>query len=230
MASSGTYNFNLSNSSILLESWDRVGFRPAEITREMLSSGIRSLNLELQAMANSPVNLWKVELITIPLVQGTATYSINPRFTMVTDAYVTLIQGGQPPIDRILISISRDEYSSYPNKTTQGAPSVFWFERLEQPVITLWQVPYGSSETNLNVYAMSRVQDAGIGGGETPDIPIRFLDAICARVAARLALKYKKEDYVLLKGIADEAMKMADEEDKERAALRISCDFGVYQP
>jgi hypothetical protein len=228
MSSSGTYNFSLSNGSILLEAWDRVGIRPAAITREMMSSGLRSLNLEMQSWNNMPVNLWKIELLTIPLVQGQATYSLDPSYMMITDAYCSLIQNGQPPIDRILVEISRDEYATYTSKTQQGAPTVFWLDRLESPTITLYLVPDGSSETNLMVYAMRRVQDANLGSAETPDITIRFLDALVAKVAQRLALKYNKEVYALLKSAADEAMLLAEQEDKQRSALRVTPDFSVW--
>lgn len=229
MTTSGTTDFNLSTASVLLESFDRIGVRPTAITREQLTSGLRSLNLELQSYNNNPVNLWKVELVPITLVQGTATYALDASVQMVTDAYVTLVQSGQDPVDRILISISRDEYASYPDKVVQGAQSVFWFQRLEIPQITVWPVPDGSSETTLNVYVMKRVQDATTTGSQTLDVPIRFLDVVCARVATRLSVKYAQDKYPLLKSISDETYKEAFVEDQERTNLYITPDFGIYQ-
>lgn len=229
MTSSGTSTFNLSTSGVLLEAFDRIGVRPESITREQLSSGIRSLNLELQSYNNNPVNLWKVELVPITLVQGTATYALDASVQMVTDAYVTLVQSGNPPIDRILIPISRDEYATYPNKTQQGPQSVYWFQRLEAPQITVWPVPDGQSETTLNVYVMKRVEDATTTGAQTLDIPIRYLDVVCARLAVRLAVKYAQGMYPLLKSIADEVYKESFYEDQERSALIITPDFGIYQ-
>lgn len=229
MSSSGTSNFNLSTSSVLLEAFDRVGIRPEAITREQVTSGIRSLNLELQSYDNTPVNLWKVELVTFTLVQGTATYVFDPSVQMVTDAYVTLIQSGNSPIDRILVPISRDEFASYPDKIIQGPQSVFWFQRLETPQITVWPVPDGMTETTLNVYVMKRVQDATTSGTQTLDIPIRYLDVVCARLAARLAVKYAKDQYPLLKSIADEVFAAAFIEDQERSAIYVTPSFGSYQ-
>lgn len=230
MTTSGVSTFNLDNGSILVEAFDRCEIRPVEITREYLASGIRSLNLELQSWNNMPVNLFKIELITFPLVQGTATYTFDPSVQLVTDAYVTQIQGGNQPIDRILVSISRDAYSEYPNKTQQGAQSVYWFSRLETPTITLYPVPDGVSENYLNCYVMKRIQDANLANGQTADIPIRFLDALCAKVAARLAMKYKAAKYPLLKQEANEAYMTAFIEDQERVMLSISPDFSIYDP
>lgn len=228
MTSSGATTWGLTNGGIILEAWDRVGKRPAELSREMISSAVRSLNLELQSWENMPVELWKVSLVTFPLVQGTATYVFDPKVTLVLDAYVTLSVAGQDPIDRILLPISRDEYSTYSDKVVQGAPSVYWFQRLRTPQVTIWQVPDGSSETSLNCYVLSRIEDANVGNAETPDIPVRFLDALCANVASRLALKYNKADYPMLKVAADESKSLAMTEDHERAPLRITPDFGPF--
>ncbi len=229
MTSSGTTVFNLTTSGIILESFDRVGIRPSEITREQTTSGLRSLNLELQSWNNNPLNLWKMVPTTITLVQGTSTYNLPLDCQVVTDVYVTLVQAGQDPIDRILTSVGRDEYVAYPDKNSQGAQSVFWFNRLEQPQIVLWPVPDGQSETTVTVWYMSRIQDVTTNGSQTLDITIRCLDAVCARVAARLALKYKKEDYPLLEAAAEKAYNAAYYEDLERVTVSIRPDFSVYQ-
>lgn len=229
MTSSGTTAFNLDNATILIEAFDRCEIRPVEITREYLSSGIRSLNLELQTWNNMPVNLFKISLVTFPLVKGIATYTFDPSVQLVTDAYVTLVQGNNQPIDRILVSISRDEYAAYPVKTQQGAQTVFWFSRLSTPTITVWPVPDGKSETSISCYVMTRVQDAALANGQTPDVPIRFLDALVSKVAARLALKYKPAKFAVLKAEASESYQMAWVEDQERVQLRITLDVGAYQ-
>lgn len=230
MTSSGTSTFNLTGSSLLLESFDRIGMRPSSLTRENITSGLRSINLELVTWSNRPVMLWKVELVTFTLVQGTATYVFDPSVQAVLDGYVTLVQGSNPPIDRILESISRDEYASYPNKTQQAAQSVFWFDRLATPQVTLWPVPDGQSETTVSFYVMKRVQDVNATGAQTVDIPYRFIDALPARVATRLSVKYMPDRYPMLKAISDEAFNDAFFEDQERAAIRITPDMGVYDP
>ncbi len=229
MTSSGTTTFNLNTTGVLIEAFDRCGIRPEALTREQITSGLRSLNLELQSINNAPVNLWKVELLSVALVQGQATYTLPDSVQLVTDAYVTLIDGSNPPIDRILVPISRDEYATYPSKTQQGPQSVFWFQRLETPQITVWPVPDGQSETNLNLYVMKRPEDATKTGTQTLDITIRYLDVVCARLAVRLAVKYATDRYALLKTIADETYAQAWVEDQERSALIITPDFGIYQ-
>lgn len=192
------------------------------ITREQLSSGIRSLNLEAQSWGNSVPNLWKIELVTYPLVAGTATYLLDASVNLVLDAYATLTASGQPNVDRILVSISRTEYASYATKSQQGAPSVYWFERDIVPKVTLYLTPDGTSDTQFSLYVMKRVQDMAITSGQTPDVPIRFLDALISRVAARLAVKFAPEKLAMLQPIAEKAFQDAITEDHERAQLTIA--------
>ncbi len=198
------------------------------ITREMLSSGLRSFNLELSTWSNMPVNLWKVEKITIPLTQGVATYTLDSSVQLVMDAYTNLVQSGQDDTDRLITAISRTEFASYVDKQTQGLCTVFWLDRLSTPTITLWPVPDGVTTTNLVIYAMKRVQDVSITNGQTPDIPYRFIEALCARLAARLAVKYAKAMLPVLQPLADMAYQQAIEEDHERAELSITPIMGGY--
>lgn len=102
MTTSGTYNAFLNNGDIVLEAFDRCEIRGADITRDKLFSARRSINLELQTWANRGVNLWKVSLVTVPLIQGVATYTLNANTISVLDTYVREFQlsnqlsGGSP--------------------------------------------------------------------------------------------------------------------------------------
>jgi hypothetical protein len=86
--SSGTFSFQPAISDLLLESFDRIQMRPAELTTHHLSSATRSANLILQAWSNRGVNLFEVVQNTIPLVQGITTYSIPSNTVMLLDLYV----------------------------------------------------------------------------------------------------------------------------------------------
>ncbi len=229
MTTSGTNLFDLTGSSLIIEAYDRCGIRPAEITREQMSSALRSANLELSTWSDMPVNLWKVSLVTFPLIANQSTYIFDKSVQLLTDAYVTLVQGSNPPIDRILIPISRDEYSEYPTKTQTGPQSVYWFQRDTIPQVTLWPVPDGTTETSLNCYVMNRSQDITNVGSQNIDIPYRFLDALVAKVAARLAVKFAPDKYPMLSAIAADIYKESFFEDQERANIRIIPSFDIYQ-
>lgn len=88
MTTSGTYDFQLSNSDIVLESFDRCEIRPTAITAEHMVSAKRSLNLELQRWSNLGVNLWAVDLITTDLQQGVSTYTLPGETVSLLDVYI----------------------------------------------------------------------------------------------------------------------------------------------
>ena len=75
MTSSGTYNFGLDNGSLVVESFERLGIMPVELTRQHFLSSRRSLNLEMQAWTNRGVNLWEVQSFTVELAVGQITYA-----------------------------------------------------------------------------------------------------------------------------------------------------------
>lgn len=98
---------------------------------------------------------------------------------------------GNSTTDRIMVPITREQYAMLPNKYQAGIPTQYWFERLTLPQITIWQVPATGAPTNiLRWYGLERIWDMGVAGGETPDVVNRALDALCACLAYRLAIKF----------------------------------------
>src|ERR1043166_4956584 len=145
-------------------------------------------NLLLGRWASMGVNLWTVDLQTVPLVQGVSTYAVPTNTITMLDAYI--VQGtGSAVANRLLLPISRSEYASYPNVTMQGQPTVFWFDRLLSPTVTLWPVPDGN-EVSLNYYRVRQIQDAALVGGTQVEVPVYFLEASALGLACRLAMTY----------------------------------------
>lgn len=392
MVSSGTYAFNPAISSSIIEAYDRIGIRPPEITHHMLNSAQMSCNLVLSSLSNMGTNLWKVDLQTVPLVQGVATYSVPSNTVMILDSYIrqyamnapvnltpsfntqststtvtvnqnnhglvvseyiniiipvsvggiilygfyqvvsvqsvnsytitastaataNITGGGQVPVftttsnsstvsvnlpnhgflagqsfvvqistniggivlygtytiaaitdannftfaaqsnagfgqtvsengglcqiaaqqtsiaayvDRIMGVISRTDYANLPNKQQQGFPTVYWFDRLLNPTITVWQVPDGNGPYSLQYYRVTQIQDASYTMGQTPDIPYRFQEAWTAGIAWHLARKWKPELEAIRKQDAIEAMALAVAEDRERVPLYLRPEFENY--
>lgn len=229
MSTSGTYAFDLANSGILLEAFDRIGVRPSAITREQMSSGVRSLNLELQTWGNRGVLLWAVELESLSLVQGQTTYDVPADTVSILDVYLEIDPNGpQQPIDRLILPISRTEYAMYPNKLQQAPPTVFWFDRLESPTITVWPTADGNGPYTLKYYRMRRIQDAGIASAQVPEVPYLFLEALCAGVAARLAQKYNQAIYMATKQEAMNQWTEAATENREMVDVYITPQLNSY--
>src|SRR5262249_33957800 len=133
---SQTWNFNPSGGELIMTAFDRIQVRPTEITQAQLQRAIMEMNLALVKFNNLQPNLWTVDQQSIPLVQGSATYSVPAETTMILDLFIRY--GGPPAVDRYLQPISRTEYASIAVKTNQGFPSQYWFDRLTAPTITFY--------------------------------------------------------------------------------------------
>lgn len=120
------------------------------------------------------------------------------------------------PIDRILTPIGRTDYAEFPNKFTQTIPTQYLFLRNVNPTVTLYQVPDGNGPYVLQTYLMRRIQNANPSMTEIPDVHYLFLDALCAKLAVRLAVKYAKAMLPVLKQEAKEAWDSAITENKEQ--------------
>jgi hypothetical protein len=224
MATSGTYTFNPSLGELTVYAYQLIGIRPTAILQEHLDAARLATNMMFTRWSNQGVNLWQVELVTTALVQGTATYSVDASTVTMLDAY---IEYGSPAIDRIILPISRTEYASYPNKTQQGFPTTFWFDRLLSPTVTLWPVPDGT-QTYLKYYRVIRIQDANMNGTEQVDIPPIWLEAMAYGLAERLAQIWSPDKIVIMKPMADEAYQIASMQNVETAQQYISPQIAGY--
>lgn len=390
MATSGTADWNPTVAQLAQEAFERVGIRPPEIDTAHLISAQRSMNLILTQFSVYGVNLWRVELFTIPLIQGVSTYDVDPTIINIQDAYLRLYQmgvtvdvtpafattNGSPTVtvtlddngltvgmwiqvvvpvavggiviqgfyqvvsvidgdtftitaadnatslasggtvpqftttalstsvsvaltahgylsgetfavqvpttvggitfsgdytissitsanafvitagyaagssasgyenageaqissqsavdgytDRLLGSMSRTDYASIPNKTAQAPPNVFWFDKLLDPTVTLWQVPDQNGPYELRFYANTRIQDAEPVGSQTMDLPFRFYEAFCARLAAHIAMKWAPDRAIALKGYGDEQWQLAIQDDVEISRTSIYPNVDAY--
>jgi len=221
MTSSGTYSFNPSLTEIVLDAYDRMQIRGPEVTAPQIVSARRSLNYVLVRMDNLGINLWCVDLQSVALVQGTATYDVDPSTVTILDVY-RRIGSGQSTQDIILSSLSRTDYASIPNKATQSPPTSYWFDRTLSPTITLYPTPDQSNYYTLYYYRMRQIQDANPVNGQTADIPVRFQEMLASALAAHLAMKWKPELAQALQTYADKVWSEAALEDRERAPLYLN--------
>lgn len=230
MTTSGQYVFNPSLGELLLYAYNVAGVRNTAITQEHMTTAKMATNLMLATWANKGVNLWAVDLVTVTLVEGTATYDVDANTVMVLDAYCS-IDTSSEETDRIILPISRSEYASYPNKTQQGFPTVYWFDRLISPTITLYPVPDGTSATYLKYYRVRQIQDSNLAGGQNVEIPYLWLEAFADGLAYRLAKIWNQQAAQGLKAVADETYDVAAYQNVEQASQYISPQLaGYYRP
>ncbi len=186
------------------------------------------MNLLFVEWSNKQVNLFKVEQTAVPLTVGTSTYSIPSRVIMLLDCWISRNTGTSQQSDLYISPLSRTEYDTLSNKQTPGQPSQFWFNRLISPTITLYPVPDSSGPYVLNYHSCVQMQDANLAGGETPDIPYRFLDAFIAGLAHRLSRSYSPDLEDKRKADAKEAWTVMAEQDTENVSLSLAPTIKSY--
>ena len=212
MTTSGSRDFNLDVGEVIEEAYERCGLEVR--TGYDARTARRSLNLMFADWANRGLNLWTVKQGTITLTQGQAQETLLDDVVDLLDVVVRR-DGTDFEVERI----SRGEYATLPNKTTQGRTSQYWLNRQIDPVINLWAVPENSTD-QLIYYYVRRIEDAD-SLVNTTDMPFRFFPCMVAGLAYYIAMKRAPERVQLLKTVYEEEFQRAADEDQGRTPLKL---------
>lgn len=227
---SGTTAFNLDLNEIIEESFERCGIEVR--TGYEHRTARRSMNLMFTEWANRGINLWTIEQGTpIPMTTGTITYNL-PVDTVDLIEQVIRTQTGIPQTDINISRISVDTYATIPNKNAQGRPIQVWINRqsgvltptgIAYPTINVWPAPDQDNYYTFVYWRLRRMQDAG-GGANIQDVPFRFINCLAAGLAYYLSLKIPEaaQRIPMLKEMYDEQLRLALDEDREKAPLRLA--------
>jgi hypothetical protein len=235
MATSGTTTFDLPFGDIAEEAWERAG---SEIRGGYdLRTTRRSLNLLLVDWANRGVNLWTIASNSITLVPGQATYALTDAMVDIIEAVIRTAPGDVNNQTDITISrISVSTYVTLPNKLTQGRPIQMWIQRGTTAnttdsgvAATVWPTPDNSMTYTLVYYFLRRLYDAGATATQTTDVPYRFLEALTAGLAFKIAQKIPEgaPRLQMLKQEYLDVFQAAIDEDREKAPVRFIPRIGA---
>lgn len=227
MTASGTFNYNPSLGELTLYAFNLCGIRNTALLQEHMESARMAANLLLGRWSSEGVNLWMVNLQTIPLVAGQAEYTLPANNIVMLDTYIETDNGSGSPIDRLILPISRTEYASYPNKEQEGFPTTYWQNRLISSTVTLWPVPDGT-QTSLKYYQVCQIDDANFTNGQTVNIPVYFMEAFAYGLAQRLAMIWAPDKVVMIKPLADEAYAIAAQQNVETSDFYVSPQISGY--
>jgi len=212
MATSGSRDFELDVADIIEEAYERCGLEVR--TGYDAKTARRSLNLMFAEWANRGLNLWTIQQATLTLTKGQAQETLTSDVIDLLE--VVLRRDGT---DFELSRISRGEYLTVPNKTTEARPSQYYFDRKIAPVINLWATPENSTD-QIVYYYVRRIEDADTLTNTT-DMPFRFYPCMVAGLAYYLAMKRAPERIQLLKTVYEEEFQRASDEDEDRTPLKL---------
>lgn len=223
MTTSGTYDFGQSEQiDIITEAFERIGRNASTLSANDIDSARRSINYMFSDWSNNGPNLWAVDLQSITLLPGVLYYDLEPRTVSILQVYTRTTAGGINT-DLMMSPISRAEYDAIPNKGQLGQrPFQYYFQRTITPRLYIWQAPQSAGVT-LFYHRMKIQEDAG-AFTDSMDAPNRWMEAIAAGLAAKLAVKFQPDRLEFLQGMADTAYARAAAEDREKVPLRITID------
>ena len=100
-------------------------------TTEQYTTGTEALNYLLKSWNRQGLNLWTMRMASIPLVSGTALYTLGSTGSVVMDrpskilnAYIRTSSGNDTPITLV----TKAEYNMLGSKTSQGRPNQFHYD------------------------------------------------------------------------------------------------------
>jgi len=212
MATSGSKDFELDVSDYIEEAFERCGLEVR--TGYDMKTARRSLNLMLAEWANRGLNQWTIKNRTVTMVAGTGNYTLDAD---VIDVLSVVVR--RDDTDYSLERLSRDEYLTIPNKTTQSRPNQFFLDRQNTPVLKLW--PVAENSTDVVIYdCLTRMDDADTYTN-TMDMPFRFYPCLAAGLAYYIAMKRAPNRIQLLKSVYEEEFERAMQEDRDRASFNV---------
>ena len=195
MTVSGSRDFNLDVGEVIEEAYERCGIEVR--TGYDARTARRSLNLMFADWANRGINMWTVKSETVTLTQGTSAITLAADVVDVLE--IVLRRDGT---DFEITRISRGEYVTLPDKTTQGRPSQFYFDRQITPILNLWATPENSTD-QLVYHYVRRIDDADTLVNTT-DMPFRFYPCMVAGLAYYIAMKRTPDRIQMLKTVYEE--------------------------
>ena len=219
MATSGTATFNLEIAEVIEEAFERCGLQTK--TGYDIETARRSLNLLSLEWANRGLNFWCVAEGTASTTASTSTITL-PSDTIDLIEYWIRDGTGTSQNDLPLSRFSVSQYSTIPNKKTEGRPvNIYIDKQRDAPVAYLWPTP--DKVYTFAYQRIRRIEDTGSVGSTNPDVPARFLPALVSGLAFQLSQKYP-ESFVRsseLKHEYEYQWDLAQSEDRDRASVHF---------
>ena len=160
MGTSGTTTFNLDVADVIEEAMSMLGgeqtlgFEPV--------AARRTLNLLLIDWMNRGILLWKQEIATLDITNGTAKYTLPSSLIDITELVHRTIDGSTST-DLALTRITMEAYQRITNKTQTGRPTQFAINRLRDAAqLYLWPTPDTTTSSGtpiLSYFSFNRVED-----------------------------------------------------------------------
>lgn len=192
MPTSGSTDFSVTRDDIIKRALRLLGVvaQGETPTTDQVSEAAVALNGLVKAWQADGMPLWAIKQRTVPLVAGTASYTLaNPKTLKVIQAWN---HDTNSNVDIPMRIITKQEYNILGNKTSSGNPiQIYHDPRLDSSTLYVFPVPSTTEATNnsLRLVYQAPFEDFDTAT-DTPDFPQEWYDAITYGLATRLAPEY----------------------------------------
>lgn len=131
-------------------------------------------------------------------------------------------------IDRIIMPISRSDYSAIANKGQRGFPTSYWYDKLLDPVMYIWPVPQTDIPGGLQYYVQQRPQNASLKNGTQVQVPYEAKDYYVWALAERLAYIYAPDRLQAIMPAKQAAYQKYLQSGTENVPLNLDTMLGSY--
>ncbi len=192
MTVSSSTDFSLSASDVIVAARRKLGIQAQEETLEAadLADGLTTLNMMLKAWQADGVMCWTFSEVTFALAQGDTNVTFGAGMDVTTvpfEIVSVLINRGTNDIP--MMPLSRQDYRRIPNKTTEGYPTQYFYQRDRSGgTLYIWPAADVSAGT-LKIDTRRIVMDMD-ASANTFDFPQEWYEALVYGLADRLAEDY----------------------------------------
>jgi hypothetical protein len=180
MAVSNSIDFTQTAQELIVDALAELGVLAEEEPLEAtdLNRGLRILTRMLKAWQVDGVMTWTMTSGTLTLVQGQEDYAFGAGGDFVTVPLdIGDMEINRGTNDLPMFRLSREEYRNLPNKTTQGYPTQFYYDRQRTGgTLYVWPAPDATAGTLKFTYRRI-IMDMDAGANNI-DLPQEWHDAI----------------------------------------------------
>lgn len=195
MAVSNSIDFTESAQELIVDALAELGVLAEEEPLEAadLNRGLRTLTRMFKAWQADGVMTWTMTSGTLTLVQGQEDYAFGAGGDFTTVPLdIGDMQINRGSNDLPMNRLSREEYRALPNKTTQGYPTQFYYDRQRTGgTLYVWPAPDATAGTLKFTYRRI-IMDMDAGANNI-DLPQEWHDAIVYGLAYRLVGPYSMD-------------------------------------
>lgn len=188
MAVSSSIDFSMTAVELITEARALIGIGADEepLQAYELQRGLRTLTMMLKSWQTEGVMIWTYSEGTLTLVESDADYLFGAGGTVTTLPFeIVNCRIVRSSVETPMTRMSRQDYYDLPNKTVEGFPTQFYYDRQRASgTLYVWPAPDSSAGT-LKFTTRRGIMDVDLGT-EHLDLPQEWYETVLYNLGKRL--------------------------------------------